>query len=149
MVQNLDSLMRRALLGGFFVLCSYSAFAPTSHAVAQERISNAAYATSPEAANPSVRQVAGFRYAVPQYRVSHLWGHHRRAPGFDRWYYWKQAVICLHNSPPLMTQIPRIGRYHVLYPMYPPNREARAVRVKASRGNSVPGVVSLRSHGRN
>jgi hypothetical protein len=148
MVQNLDSLMRRALLGGFFVLCSYSAFAPTSRAVAQDRVTNADYATNPAAAHPTVRQVAGYRYEVPQQRVQYFWGHRRSEPVFDRWYYVKQAVICLHSTP-LLADMPKIGHYHVLYPAYPRNAEARAVRVKSPQQNSVPGVVSLRSNFRN
>ena len=159
MVQNLDSLVRRALLGGFFVLTSYAAFAPTSHALAQDGFPRTAYAT----ANPTVGRVADIRYETPQYetpqyqtpqyRADYVWGHRRHSPKFDRWFYVKQAVICLHNTP-LLADMPKLGHYHVLYPAYPRTPVATAVRVKgkaaqekAAHGNTVPGVVSLRSSG--
>ena len=163
MVQNLDSLVRRALLGGFFVLSSYGAFAPTSQAVAQDGFRRTAYATNPATANPAVRQVAGYRYETPQYQVpqyqtpqyrpEYVWGHRRHSPGFDRWFYVKQAIVCLHNTP-LLADMPKVGHYHVLYPAYPRTPVATAVRVKgraaqekSAQGNYVPGVVSLRSSG--
>ncbi|MBT4865895.1 MAG: hypothetical protein HON53_12385 [Planctomycetaceae bacterium] len=154
MVQNLDSLVRRALLGGFFVLTSYAAFAPTSDALAQDGFPRAAYAT----ANPTVRPVADIRYTTPQYqapqyKADYVWGHRQYTPRFDRWHYVKQAVICLHNTP-LLADMPKLGRYHVLYPAYPRTPVAKAAKVKGkaaqenpTHGNNVPGVVSLRSYG--
>jgi hypothetical protein len=159
MVQNLDSLVRRALLGGFFVLSAYTVFAPANNAVAQDRVPRTAYATT----NRTARPVIDFRYETPQYqtpqyRTDYVWGHRQYSPRFDRWYYVKQAVICLHNTP-LLADMPKIGKYHVLYPAYPRPRVANAVRVPGiaarknptqrnpTQRNNVPGVVSLRSNG--
>jgi hypothetical protein len=166
MVQNLDSLVRRALLGGFFVLSSYAAFAPASQAVAQDRVARTAYTTASPVADI---RYATPQYQVPQYRADYVWGHRQHTPRFNRWHYVKQAVICLHNRCPLLADMPKFGHYHVLYPAYPRTPVAKAVRVKgkaaqekaayrnASQGiaaqgiaalrNNVPGVVSLRSSG--
>lgn len=143
MVENLDLLAKRVLLSCFLVFCSYSPFAATSRAIAEDAIPRATNATSPKAADPAVREIVrGFRPVIPWYGVAYSHGIDARRPAFDRWLYVKRAIVCLHSNP-LLSEIPRLGHYHVLYPAYPRNRDARVGRVGASQGNGVSGTVPL------
>ena len=146
MVENFDMPAKRVLLSSFLVFCSYSLFAPTSRAIAEDEIPRAANATSPAAADPAVRQIVrGFQPLVPWYRVDYSHGFDGHGPAFDRWFYVKKAIVRLHSNP-LLREIPRIGHYHVLYPAYPRYRDASVGRVDAAQGYGIPGAVPLHSN---
>ena len=144
MVQNIDSLVRRALLGSFLVFCSYSTFAPTSRAVAEDEITGTTNPTSPETADRAARQiVVGFQPAVPQYEVDYSCGFESCGPVFDRWFYVKRALKRLQEHSPLVTDVPLMGDYHILYSANPSYHDARDGGVYAAQGYGVPIAVPL------